>query len=410
LNWTAWTITIYQLGLIVVMPLAGKFSDQFGRKRIFVIAIVIFTTSSLLCGLSTNIYMLIPLRLLQAIGGGAFTPSASGIVADHFGADRDRALGMFSSIFPIGGIIGPSLGGPIAAAFGWRAIFFFNVPFGILLFILATRFLPSGALRKKQALDVRGVAILVLSLVCAMVAITLLGERGMSPLNARFLVPLIAAIVGGRLFLVHSRRAAAPFIPIELLTGKGFGMMNLINMLFGTAVLGFGVLVPLYAENRYHIGIAEAGTIFSARAVGMVSIAAVATFMLRRTGYRRPMAVGFTAIAVGIAMLSIAPRGLSPYWWLALFSMVTGLGMGIAIPATNNAALQLAPDRVGAIAGLRGMFRQIGGIFYVSITTSIIARSTDPGIAQSHLFLVQAAVVVVMVGLVARVPEHRGSW
>ena len=128
INWTAWTVTIYQLGQIMAMPLAGKISDQFGRKKVYVLSAVVFTTSSLACGLSTSIYMLVAFRLIQAMGGGAFMPSASGIVADHFGRDRDKALAMFTSIFPIGGIVGPVFGGLIAQDWSWRGIFFVNVP------------------------------------------------------------------------------------------------------------------------------------------------------------------------------------------------------------------------------------------------------------------------------------------
>src|SRR6202034_3560444 len=101
----------YALGQILVMPLAGSISDQFGRRRVFLGAIVVFTVASLACGLSQNIYELIALRAVQAIGGGAFMPSATGIVADQFGPDRDRGIGLFTSIFPIGGIVGPVLGG-----------------------------------------------------------------------------------------------------------------------------------------------------------------------------------------------------------------------------------------------------------------------------------------------------------
>jgi MFS family permease len=105
-NWSSWTITIYALGQIIVMPLAGSISDQYGRRRVFVAAIVLFTTASLCCGLVDSIYLLVPLRAVQAIGGGAFMPSATGIVSDMFGPDRDRAVGLFTSIFPIGGIVG----------------------------------------------------------------------------------------------------------------------------------------------------------------------------------------------------------------------------------------------------------------------------------------------------------------
>jgi len=195
-----------------------------------------------------------------------------------------------------------------------------------------------------------------------------------------------------------------------LLRGKGFSTMNVLNTLYGSAVFGFGALVPLYAENRYHISITTAGTVLSARAVGMILVAAISVMLLRRTGYRLPMMVGFSALAIGLFCLAITPHGLSPYWWLALFAMLTGLGMGTAGPATNNATLQLAPEHVAAIAGLRGTFRQSGGILYVSIATALLARSSNPAITQAHIFVVQAVVVVAMIGLVFLVPDHHGSW
>jgi MFS family permease len=143
----------------------------------------------------------------------------------------------------------------------------------------------------------------------------------------------------------------------------------------------------------------------------MISIAAASAMMLRRTGYRLPMIVGFSAIAVGLVMLFVhAPHGVSPYLWLAGWSMLTGLGMGAAAPATNNATLQLAPDQVAQIAGLRGTFRQSGGILYVSMATALLAKSSHPGVTQSHFFLLQAAVLIVMISLVFFVPEHKGSW
>src|SRR6185437_3771717 len=129
---------------ILAMPLAGKLSDQFGRKRVFLVAVALFTISSLACGLSTNIYMLVVLRFVQALGGGAFLPSASGIVSDAFGRNRDRALGMFTSIFPIGGIVGPVFGGVITQDWTWRAIFFINIPVGVVLVALGLRFLPAN--------------------------------------------------------------------------------------------------------------------------------------------------------------------------------------------------------------------------------------------------------------------------
>jgi MFS family permease len=142
----------------------------------------------------------------------------------------------------------------------------------------------------------------------------------------------------------------------------------------------------------------------------MIAVAAIAVFTLRRTGYRPPMIAGFVLASTGLLLMSVAPPVLSPYAWLAVAAGITGIGMGVAIPATNNATLQLAPESTAAIAGLRGMFRQSGGITGISIVTAIIARSSNPGVAQAHVFVVLAVFLVCLIPLVFLVPEHHGSW
>jgi MFS family permease len=259
-------------------------------------------------------------------------------------------------------------------------------------------------------MDLPGVGLLGLGLLGVMYAISSLGTRGSSWLEVQFVVPLVvglALLVG---FVHHSATARDPFIPMRLLRGHGFAVMNLINFFYGVAVLGLATLVPLYAQDRYGIGILAAGTLLTARAVGMIAVAGVAAFALRRTGYRRPMLLGFLLCAAGLVWLAAPAHGPSPYVWLAIAAGVTGLGMGICIPATNNATMHLAPSDAGAVAGLRGMFRQAGGITGISVVTAVLARSADPGISQAWALLVLAVVLLCLIPLIWLVPEHRGSW
>ncbi|MDX6240717.1 MAG: hypothetical protein QOG10_5537 [Kribbellaceae bacterium] len=411
LNWSGWTITIYALGQIIVMPLAGRLGDQFGRKKIFLAAAVLFTVASLCCSLADNIYLLVVFRAFQAIGGGAFMPTATGIVAEQFGRERDRAVGMFTSIFPIGGILGPILGGVIVTYWSWREIFLVNVPAGLVLIALAAKFIPRSVPKASSKVDSVGAILLALTMLAGMYGISSLGGRGAEPTDPLFIVAEVLALTFGFLFVRHANRTAAPFIPINLLRGRGFGVLNAINLLYGAAVLGFGALVPLYAENRFGIQPLEAGTLLTARAVGMICVAGVAVFALRHTGYRAPMIGGYLMVAGGMAVMSLAaPDGLTPYAWLAAAAGVTGVGMGLSMPAANNASLQLAPDQISAIAGLRGMFRQSGGIIAVSVTTTILAHSSDAGVTQAHSFVVFAAVLLLIVPFTLLVPNHRGSW
>ncbi len=410
LEWTSWTVTIYSLGQVLIMPLAGKLSDQFGRKKVFVIAVVLFTAASLLCGLIDNIYLLVVLRAIQAIGGGAFMPAATGIVADNFGANRDRAVGMFTSVFPIGGIVGPIIGGILLTYWDWRALFLVNVPIGVLLLVLALLVIPESRRSISRRLDVYGVVLLGVLILGTMLGVTSLGSKDSSPLSPQFLIPEAIAIVALVLFLRHSSRGKAPFIPMRLLRGRGFGVMNLINFLQGSAAIGFGALVPLFAQARFGIPILESGTLMTARAVGMICIAGLAVMTLRRTGYRLPMILGFSLLSVGMVAICFPPAGLPQVVWLALAAGVTGLGMGLSVPAGNNAVLQLAPNDAAGIAGLRGMFRQSGSIMAISIATAVMARSDNPGATLSIVFLIFAGLIICTLPLVFKVPEHKGSW
>jgi len=261
-----------------------------------------------------------------------------------------------------------------------------------------------------RRLDVVGIAQLGVGLLAVMVAVSYLGSGSSSPASAMFIVPLVVGLGSIVAFVRHSGRAEHPFVPLRLLRGRGFAVMNLINFLFGSAMLGFSTLVPLYAEERFGIHVLAAGTLLTARAVGMIAIAALAVFALRRTGYRLPMIVGFLLGSVGLAMMTLDPHGVTAYTWLAVSAAVMGIGMGVALPASNNAVLQLAPENTAAVSGLRGMFRQAGGITGLSIVTAVLARSGDPGVTQAHVFVVFAVLLLALIPLVFLVPEHRGTW
>jgi MFS family permease len=371
----------------------------------------LFTTASLCCGLASNIYELVALRVIQSVGGGAFMPAATGIVTDLWGKDRDKALGLFSSIFPIGGIVGPVLGGVFVGYWSWRGIFLINVPIGVVLLVVGFVLIPSRPPSRNQGpFDLVGITLLGVSLLAGMLGVTYLGNpthHGDDPL---FIGPMVICIAAGYLFVRHTRRAASPFISPRLLYGPVFGAMNVINVVFGAAAAGFGALVAVYAQDRLHISALSSSTMLVARSVGMVVAAGIAVRLLRRFGVRLPMTLGYLVIVVGLLLTLLNGPVLNPYTWVAVGATVTGIGIGISAPSSNNAALQLAPHNAAAIAGLRGMFRQVGGITAVSIVTSVAARSGDPARALGIAFIVFAAIVLAVLPLIQQVPDHRGSW
>jgi EmrB/QacA subfamily drug resistance transporter len=411
LNWAGWTITAYQFGLVTALPVAGRFSDQFGRRRLLIGALVLFTASSIACATATSIYVLIAFRALQAFGGGAFTPSAIGIITDTFGSSRDRAVGMVSSTVPIGSLSGPVLGGILVTYWSWRGVFLINIPIGLIAIVMALRFVPRSRPLVVPKPDIAGVALLAGLLLTLMFGVTALGENS----NALLSPGVIAPFAGGALCLVafvrHLRRTPDAIIPKALFRQRGFATLNVINYLYGGCALGIGALLPLYAQERFHFTSLQAGSFLSARAIGVLTIASTTAFMIRRVGYRRPMIAGFTMAALGMLVLSFVPPGLTVYTWLAIGAAAMGIGNGLAAPSTNNAMLHLMPQSAGSISGIRAMFRQFGAITVVSVSTSIVARSANEGLALSHVFLICAiAVTVIVLPLTFTVPDHRGRW
>lgn len=403
LTWSTWTITVYQLGQIVSLPIAGRLSDSLGRRRMFLTYVTVFTLSSLLAGFATNIYVLVALRFAQALGGGGLMPSTMGVVADLFTKDRDRWLGLVTSFFPIGALLGPTLGGFIVTYSTWRAIFFINVPVGAVVLGLLMVLLPTSASTRPR-IDLLGAGLLGATLLTVMFGLNQFADRGVaSPL------PWSLLAMGGLLvaaFLAHERRAAQAILPITLLRRPAFAVVNGINVVYGAAAFGIFTLVPVYAQLAYGLTALAAGSLLSVRAIGMAGLSVTSSMLLRRVGYRAPMVLGFLILAAGLTLISLPPA-TGPYTWLGISALVCGVGVGIAGPPSNNAAVALMPDQVAAISGLRAMFRQTGGI--IAITLSAVVAGSGPGEARTlgRVFLVFAILTVLLVPAIFGVPERR---
>jgi EmrB/QacA subfamily drug resistance transporter len=409
-NWTSWIITMYALCRVAVTPVMGRVAELLGTRRILLVSLVVFTLASLLCGLAQNLPMLIAFRGVQALGGAAFMPSATELVADAFGDNRDRAVGLFTSVVPIGAVIGPVLGGVIVDLWSWHGVFLINVPIGVVILFFAAKLVPQVESRPPARFDVIGSTFLVAGIFCAAIAATYLGDAGHSPSDPTFVGLVVAAVIAATVLFRRSGQVGS-ILPAELMRGRGFGVMNLINILYGAGAIGLSALMPVFAQVRYGMSSLAAGTLLTARGVGMIAVAGITTFALRRIGYRLPMTVGYLLVATGLIALAAKPPGtITPHLWLVIATLVIGMGMGTALPAANNASMQLEPSRVASIAALRVTLRQFGSIIAVAVTTALMNRSTDPGSTEAWVFVAFAGLLVGVTTLVRLVPDHRAGW
>ncbi len=384
--WAGWTISIYLVAVTSVMPLMGNLSDSFGRKKVFLFSLILFTSSSLACGFAPNIYSLVAFRFFQGVGGASFLPTAAGIVSDQFPEHRARAIGLFSSIFPIGGIIGPNLGGWIVSRYSWRYIFYINLPIGLGLIALILILLKDSEILVRPPIDFKGAALFLGAILFLMLGLNVTAEN----LTSSHLLLTILFLGGSFIFLYlfwgQERRVSNPILDMTLLRSKPFLAANLYNTMVGVAVIGIFSFIPLYATSVHKLSTLASGMILTPRAAAVIPTSAVISFLLRRWGYRWPMVLGLTMVSLstillagpGLALLGRTGIGLGTTEILAVLVMLNGIGIGFAIPASNNACIELMPEKVATITGLRGMFRSVGGAVGISLITLILHLSSTP--------------------------------
>lgn len=413
INWTGWTVTAYWLGYVVMLPVSGRLSERLGHRRVFLFSCAAFALASLLCGLAPNIYWLVLCRALQAAGGAGLTPAATGIIVRWFGNERDRALGLFGAVFPIGALVGPVFGGFFVTYLSWRDVFFVNVPTGLLMALLDLWLIPPdrASERSQASLDLPGMALMGMSVVCGMWAIGTLGNASGRILSWSFALPMLVALAAGRAFFMHIARVPQPFLAPRLIHGRGFGATNLLNAVYAGTAMGSVTLVPLYATTRYGLNALDAGTLLIAQGLAALVLSTLAAWLLRKTGYRLPFCAGGLLVAAGLLLLAPAPRfGLTPWAWLSLATTLVGAGVGFMGPASRNAALQLVPERASTMAALRATAQECGVIVSLSVMTAILAGRGQPATTLAVLFVACALISIGVLPVVRRVPEHYGRW
>jgi MFS family permease len=355
-------------------------------------------------------------RFLQGLGAAGFLPTAVGIVSDQLPESRERAIGLFSSIFSVGGIVGPNLGGWIVSHYSWRYLFYINLPIGLgllLLILLLLEAPPPTAMRAR--VDVAGAALFCGAILFLMVSLNRLAES-LTPATWPLTGLSLALSLGGlALFFRHERAAANPLLDLALLQSRPFFAANLYNLLLGAGIFGIVSFIPLYATTVHHLSTLLSGLILTPRSVGVICTSTLTSFYLARWGYRAPMLWGVGILAAGTLLLGdvqfLVARALGIQGGatalLAGEVLLLGLGMGIASPASNNACIDLMPSHVATITGLRGMFRFVGGALGISLATIILRVSATPATGFRNAFVAAGLLQLLAVPLVFFLPRGR---
>ena len=233
------------------MPLAGKACDIFGRKFIFILSAALFTVGSVLCALSPNVGLLIFFRFVQGVGAGAFLPAVTAIIAEEFPEKRQQYIGLFSTIFPFGQILGPNLGGWLTEVFGWQSTFWFCVPLGVIVLVVAILLLRKTPSTSNAKLDLIGAGLISGTITAIMLGISLMGNN-LGPIPWwEVALSFVLAAVFLIIFIRRLNTVENPIIDVQVLREGPFVASNIFNFLYGIGTLGVFGFIPLYAVSVY---------------------------------------------------------------------------------------------------------------------------------------------------------------
>lgn len=392
-----WTVDVYLLVLAALLLLSGSLADRLGRKKVFTVGVVVFTTGSLLCSLAPTEDWLIAFRMFQAVGGSAMTPVALAILTNLFTepAERARAIGIWAAVSGVGIAAGPLLGGFLIDAIGWRSIFWINVPTGIAVAILALILVPESRASVPRALDPIG-QILAIPLMVALVFSIIESPRlGItSPGIIAAVIITVGTFIG---LLRYERRRPQPLIPLSLFRQRRF------TVAFSIAILGFlafGALLfanTLYLQQVLGMKAAHAGLFTLPLALATVVAAPLSGRLLSRFGGRRPLLIAGTGICVGALLLIVAALAPNALWLLGPYA-IFGIGYGMLnAPVNDTAVSDLPDDQAGVAASLISTAKQTGSALGVAMAGSIIAL--QPGDDLAAAFATRGWIAMLLISL-----------
>jgi EmrB/QacA subfamily drug resistance transporter len=413
-----WTLAGYALAQVALQPAIAKFTDNYGRNRVFLVCVFIFTMSSLLCAIAPNVWILIAFRVLQAIGGSGLLPAATGLVVSAYPArQRERLIGLFTSIIPAGAIIGPNLGGLILTQFSWRGIFFINIPIGLtILLVLRRRWSLDKQPVERKPIDYSGIVLFASSISALMIALTTLGSDTTILRSPLFWGLLVLFVFLGWLFVRQEKRAADPMLDFAISIKPPFLQVNLFNLLYGMGLFSVLAFVPYYAETRFGLTPAETGLLLTPRSIMMIVMSTIASIWLLKYGYRKPMIAGTVTITMGLLVVGVGTDpavltrwDLSPFLLIVGGMTLCGMGMGTAAPAANNAGIALAPRQAGAIAGLRAMIRSLGGVLGQGLVVVIMEFAPTRATGLQYAFVGFGLLLLLAIPVIMVIPEAKST-
>ncbi len=372
-----WVLTSYLVANAIVLPITGWLANQFGRKRLLMIAVSLFTLASFLCGIAPTLPLLITFRIIQGASGGCLQPISQAVLLETFPPDqRGKAMAFWGMGIVVAPILGPTLGGWLTYAYSWRWVFYINLPIGIASLIMTQLYLfdPSYIKPGKGKVDFWGLGLLAVGIS----AMQIMLDRGQEDdwFGSHFIILLAIVAVGGLVaFVIRELWARDPIVHLRVFRNRTYATGVLLMTLLGFILYGSLVILPLFLQTLLNYTSLAAGIWTSPRGLGSLIFMPITGILLsRRWDARRLLAVGF--ITAGGALYAFSLFNLNSGTWNIFWpQLIQGAGMAFVFVPLTTVTMDPVPNHeMGNATSLFNLMRNLGGSMGISFATTLVAR------------------------------------
>ncbi|HEY1976216.1 MAG TPA: MFS transporter [Candidatus Baltobacteraceae bacterium] len=367
-----WVVEAYTLVLGALMLLAGGLGDRYGRRLLFISGVVVFAAGSLLCGLSTSMTMLIAARILQGLGGTMLAPASLALIGACFeGADRGKAIGSWSGLTAVATAIGPVAGGAIVDHFGWRWVFFINLPIALAVVLLTLRHVPESRDEGERGTpDIVGSLLVTAGLAGIVYAFVASGQDGW---DAMTFASLGAGAVALAAFVMFESKTLNPILPLSLFARRDFTGVNVLTLLLYAALSGLFYFVPFVMIQIDGYPATLAGAAMLPFIVLMVLLSRFSGALSYSLGPRTLLVAGPLITAAGFALFAVLPK-LQFWSGIVPAIAVVGLGMGLTVAPLTATLLESVPEgRVGLASGINNATSRVAGLLAIAVLGALLS-------------------------------------